>query len=106
MKRARIAALVLVAAGCVSPPAPEGLHPSLKVEIDATAQRKREAPPAAVDESLLPPLRMEMPEVRGLAIDQKFDLSVQNAPAAQVFASLVSGTRYSMLLHPGVTGNI
>ena len=86
--------------------APEGLDPALKAEVDATAKRKRELPPAAVDESLLPPLRMEMPDVRGQAIDAKFDLAVQNAPAAQVFASLVAGTRYSMLLHPGVSGNI
>jgi MSHA biogenesis protein MshL len=106
MKRAKIAVVLLALAGCVTPPAPEGLDPALKAEVDATAKRKREAPPAAVDESLLPPLRMEMPDVRGQAIDAKFDLSVQNAPAAQVFSSLVAGTRYSMLLHPGVSGNL
>jgi MSHA biogenesis protein MshL len=106
MKRAKIAVVLLALAGCITPPAPEGLDPAVKAEVDATAKRKREAPPAAVDESLLPPLRMEMPDVRGQAIDPKFDLSVQNAPAAQVFSSLVAGTRYSMLLHPGVSGNI
>ena len=40
------------------------------------------------------------------ALDPRFDLSVNNAPAAQVFLSIVSGTRYSMLVHPQVAGTI
>jgi MSHA biogenesis protein MshL len=59
-----------------------------------------------VDQALLPPLRMEMPAVAGRPIEPRFDLSVNSAPAGQVFMSLVSGTRYSMLIHPGVTGTI
>src|SRR4029077_10166125 len=49
---------------------------------------------------------MEMPKVGGELIDQRFDLSVANAPASQVFNSLVAGTRYSMLVPPNLTGNI
>src|SRR5258706_9642566 len=49
---------------------------------------------------------MEMPQVGGKPIDARFDLSVSDAPAAQVFNSLVTGTRYSMLVHPRVVGNI
>jgi MSHA biogenesis protein MshL len=49
---------------------------------------------------------MEMPAVQGRPIDPRFDLSVNNAPAPQVFMSIVSGTRYSMLLNPEVTGLI
>ena len=63
-------------------------------------------PPPALDEALLPPLRMEMPSASGKPIDTKFDLAVSNAPAQQVFASIVSGTRYSMLVHPSVSGSI
>ena len=55
---------------------------------------------------MLPPLRMEMPNVAGQPIEPRFDLSVNNAPAQQVFLSLVNGTRYSMLVHPGVSGTI
>ncbi len=49
-----------------------------------------------------------MPNLPGLALDlePRFDLSVNSAPATQVFMSLVSGTRYSMLLHPGVGGSL
>jgi MSHA biogenesis protein MshL len=88
------------------PPRFEGLDPALRGEVQSTAQRKRETPSAAVDQALLPPPQMEMPVVRGVPLDAKFDLSVQNAPAAQVFYSLVSGTRYSMLLHPGLSGSV
>ena len=49
---------------------------------------------------------MEMPAVRGRPMDPRFDLSVNNAPAPQVFMSIVSGTRYSMLLNPEVSGLI
>jgi MSHA biogenesis protein MshL len=49
---------------------------------------------------------MEMPAAGGRPIEPRFDLSVNNAPASQVFMSLVSGTRYSMLIHSGVKGTI
>ena len=98
--------LCLALAGCVSPPPrPTGIDARIKGQVDASV-RKPAPTPAAVESALLPPLRMEMPTSRGEPIDQRFDLSVSNAPAAQVFSSLVAGTRHSMLLQPGVAGNI
>jgi len=47
-----------------------------------------------------------MPSVAGVDLEPRFDLNVSNAPAAQVFMSIVSGTRYSILLHPDVSGVI
>ena len=38
--------------------------------------------------------------------DGRFDLSVSDAPAAQVFMQLGSGTPYNMLVSPEVTGNV
>jgi MSHA biogenesis protein MshL len=49
---------------------------------------------------------MEMPQVAGQPIDARFDLSVSNAPAPQVFMAIAAGTRYSMLLGPGVGGTV
>jgi MSHA biogenesis protein MshL len=93
--------------GCaLPPPVQPGLDPNLRAEVAKTAERKTEARPEAVDQAMLPPLRMEMPAVRGQPIDQRFDLSVNNAPAQQVFMSMVSGTRYSMLVHPAVSGAV
>ncbi len=36
----------------------------------------------------------------------RFDLSVNNAPAAQVFMQIASGTPYNMLVAPDVSGNV
>lgn len=72
------------------------------------AMGSRPAPvvaPANLDLSLLPPLQVEGPRPSAVA-DGRFDLSVQNAPVVQVFQGIVSGTQYSMLLGPEVTGNI
>ena len=41
-----------------------------------------------------------------VAADGRFDLSVSNAPAAQVFMQLGSGTPYNMLVSPEVAGNV
>jgi MSHA biogenesis protein MshL len=95
-------------ASCALPPAPPtSVGDHVTGELDrALSERKPDATPPAVSEALLPPLRMEMPNVAGQPLEPRFDLSVNNAPAAQVFMSLVSGTRYSMLVHPRVTGTI
>ena len=99
---------VLLAAGCApTPPLQRNVDPDILRDLDAAASQKRDPKkPAPSDSELLAPLRMEMPAVRGQPIDQRFDLSVNNAPAQQVFMSLVAGTRYSMLLHPNVSGTI
>jgi MSHA biogenesis protein MshL len=83
-----------------------GLDPGIASQLPRPGERRPDARPDAVEQALLPPLRMEMPAVRGQPIDPRFDLSVNNAPAGQVFMSIVSGTRYSMLVHPSVTGTI
>lgn len=101
------ALIAFAAAGCVSPPAPPvGVDAQILRELDRAAERKPAAQPKAVEEALLPPLRMELPALRGQPIEPRFDLSVSNAPAQQVFLSLVSGTRYSLLMHPEVSGTI
>jgi len=71
----------------------------------AAESRPRPVQPAAVDAALLPPLKAEMPKAKKV-LEERFDLSISNAPAAQVFMGIVSGTRYSMLVHPDVRGSI
>ena len=105
MKRIILCILAAVLGGCSAPPRQVGVDPAILAEVDARGGRQP-APSAAVNEALLPPLRMEMPDLSGRPLDGRFDLSVSNAPAAQVFLSLASGTRYSMLVHPQVTGSI
>src|SRR5258706_3685203 len=96
--------LIALAAGCTQPR--PGIDPSIRGELDKATQTQSPVTPPQVEQALLPPPRMDMPAVRGQPIDQRFDLSVSNAPAAQVFMSIASGTRYSMLVHPNVSGAI
>jgi MSHA biogenesis protein MshL len=97
-----------VLAGCtlVPPPPPAQVRPEILGELDK-AQARRTVPAApALDEALLPPLRMPLPAPAGRPLEPRFDLSVNNAPAQQVFLALASGTRYNILVHPSVEGAI
>lgn len=77
----------------------EKIHKEL---AQAAQETVRPASPAAVSEALLPPLTVEMPPPPKPP-ETRFDLSVNKAPADQVFMAIVSGTRYSMLVHPDIT---
>src|SRR5690349_20812857 len=103
--RRLLAISVLVVAGCSLPPPTASIDPSIQEVLSST--QKQEPPPApALEQQLLPPLRMEMPKVGGEPIDQRVDLSVAKASASKEFNSLVAGTRYSMRVSPTVSGNI
>ena len=68
----------------------------------ASRQRAATAQPEEVNRALLPSLTVEMPKVDGRPIEPRFDLVVNGAPANQVFMAIVSGTRYSMVVHPSI----
>jgi MSHA biogenesis protein MshL len=108
MRKILLGLAVLALAGCqgLQPPGKETLR-RIDAELEAAAQPGAKPPqPEAVSSALLPPLRVDLPPDSGKPLEPKFDLVVNNAPAAQVFMSIVSGTRYSMLVHPEVTGGI
>ena len=73
---------------------------------DAAKAKQVTAMPDAVNDALLPPLKIEAPKSSAKKLEPRFDLVVNNAPAAQVLMGIVSGTRYSMLLHPDLSGNV
>ena len=106
MKYAAIAVALAMISGCAVPPPTKGVLPAIASELASAAERKPPARPEALDRALLPPVQMGMPSIAGVDLEPRFDLNVSNAPAAQVFMSIVSGTRYSILLHPEVTGVI
>jgi len=108
-KRRLITAIALVAlAGCAErPPRPDATYGRIAGELDQAATvRNQPVAPESVSQALLPPLVVEMPKPEGRPLDQRFDLNVNNAPASQVFLAIVSGTRYSMIVHPEVQGAI
>ncbi|MDM5180312.1 pilus (MSHA type) biogenesis protein MshL [Massilia sp. DJPM01] len=71
--------------------------------VPATAR-----PDDAVAAALLPPvaaLAGQLPKSRQ-ALEERFNVSFNNVPAQQFFNSIATGTRYNMLVHPEVSGNI
>ena len=107
-KLAQIFCAFLLAACAAQPPAPGKVDPQILAGLDRPAERPvtPAAQPAAVQEALLPPLRMEGSRTLGAPVEPRFDLVVESAAADQVFMSIVSGTRYSMLVHPEVSGSL
>ncbi len=103
--------LSVLLAACAEPPR-QGSSPtldSINRELDKAAQSRSKPPAApsdAVSRALLPPMMVEMPRADAQKADTRFDLSVNNAPASQVFLAIVSGTRFSMVLHPDVKGDL
>lgn len=100
--------LVMVMAGCSATPSKHGTtFDQIGDELDRAGQgRVKPAQADVVGAALLPPLRIEMPMAGGKLLEQRFDLIVSNAPASQVFMGIVDGTRYSMVVHPDITGSI
>ncbi|WP_457442374.1 secretin N-terminal domain-containing protein [Roseateles sp. P5_E4] len=89
--------------GCADKPL-RVAQPSQALREELQAQRAAPAAsgvpaPAVVATPVPPPAPALPPEPR-------FDLIVNGAPARDVFLSLVSDTRYSMLVHPSVSGQL
>lgn len=96
-----------VFAGCAMPVSRQETYDLIKSEMSKAAAGPKVKPADAevVSASLLPALSVDMPPARK-PMEERFNLNFSNAPAAQFFMGIVSGTRYNMLVHPDVTGSI
>lgn len=100
---------VLVLTGCATPMGKEGkeainaaLNPPATTQPAAVA-----APPAAVQQAVMDAVREASPIVaKTPPVEPRFNLTVNNAKASEVFMGMVTGTPYSMLVHPDVTGTL
>jgi MSHA biogenesis protein MshL len=106
-----LAALACLAslAACQSTP-PHQTYDAIKREVASASAASRGAAQNddAVANALLPPaaaLARELPKARP-ALEERFNVAFNNVPAQQFFRSIVAGTRYNMLVHPEVSGNI
>lgn len=105
--------LVLVAVfigGCSTTPKQAGADKTLadKVFNEAEAADKSgsiDIPPE-VARALLPPLPNGAAGTVRPAVERRFDVAANNAPAREVFVGLAEGTPYSVVVHPDVQGNI
>ena len=110
MKKILLSLLVpTVFGGCAMPASKQETFDLIKSEMSkaaaATAGKVKPADADAVSASLLPSLTLDLPPARK-PMEERFNLNFSNAPAAQFFMGIVSGTRYNMLVHPDVSGSI
>ncbi|MEN3275446.1 MAG: biosis protein MshL [Massilia sp.] len=113
MRKLLLSTSVLSAAallgGCQAT-APHATYDAIKREV-ATASAATSGAPVvgdAVADALLPPaaaLAKDLPKARP-ALEERFNVAFNNVPAQQFFRSIVAGTRYNILVHPEVSGNI
>ncbi|HEX5125382.1 MAG TPA: secretin N-terminal domain-containing protein [Rhodocyclaceae bacterium] len=103
-----LAALLAISmlAGCQSAPGNNSTQKLIDQEMQRATQREPVAVPPAVSQALLMPQGIDADKAAAKPAERRFNLAVNNAPAAQVFAALAADSRYSIVVHPEVAGNI
>jgi len=93
--------IAIATAGCAAQLAKhDATREQISAEMDKAVEERAK-------QAMLPPLVVEMPRgVEAKPLEQRFDLNVSEAPAAQVFMAIASGTRYSMVVHPSIRESI
>ncbi|MBS0308664.1 MAG: general secretion pathway protein GspD, partial [Proteobacteria bacterium] len=104
MKKICICFVIAALAGCSAPVSKRETYDLINAEMTkaATPVKTNPAQPEAVSAALLPPITLTMPKPRQPQ-EERFSLAFNSVPAQQFFMSLVTGTRYSMLVHPDVS---
>jgi MSHA biogenesis protein MshL len=104
-----IVLVVLVLSGCASPFGKAGKD-AVNTALETPASQPAApvaAPPAAVQQAVMDAVREAPPlAARSAGSEPRFNLTVNNAKASEVFMGMVTGTPYSMLVHPDVTGTL
>lgn len=70
----------------------------------ASASKTKRMQSEVVNQAMLPPLQLELPAA--VLPEARFNLAVNNAPVSQVLTALVSGTPYSMIFPPDLSGTV
>lgn len=102
-------ALALALGGCQTTAKKETVSAIDRAMHESSGQAARSAPPAPppeVSAALLPPLNLQLPAGARPVLEQRFDVSVNNAPAREFFMSLVEDTAVNLVVHPSVEGEI
>ncbi|HEY6356199.1 MAG TPA: secretin N-terminal domain-containing protein, partial [Burkholderiaceae bacterium] len=101
-----MAALAAAVTGCQSNPPARTTRNSIDAEMQASiAQRPAAKLPDQVGAALLPPLMQSLPKAQALP-EQRFDLVVNNASVQQVCQAIASGSRYSIIVPPGLNASV
>lgn len=99
---------VLILSGCASPLGKEGKDAmNAALATPASQPAPVAPPPAAVQQAVMDAVREAPPlAARPASSEPRFSLTVNNAKASEVFMGMVTGTPYSMLVHPDVAGTL
>ncbi|OBV38256.1 MSHA biogenesis protein MshL [Janthinobacterium psychrotolerans] len=93
---------------CVAP-AQRDTYDAIKAQVASAGTTTSAATQSdAVDNALLPPvsaLASQLPKARAV-LDERFNVAFNNVSARQFYNSIVTGTRYNILVHPDVQGNV
>lgn len=107
-RMAMLAGLAASVSACVAPPQRD-TYDAIKAQVAQASKTTTPASqPDAVQEALLPPaqtLASQLPKARAV-LDERFNVAFNNVPARQFYSSIVTGTRYNILVHPEVQGNV
>ena len=105
---AMLAMLTLSSCTAINPPKDSSTSNKINNELKQAATNRAESAslPESISNALLPPLRIALPETSAKQLEQRFNLVINDTPVNQVFMAIVSGTRYSMLVHTEVNGKI
>ena len=101
-----LTAIVLLLSACQAGPGRNDTLDAIQAQMAVAVARS--AAPDAVASALLPPvaeLSNQLPKARQ-ALEERFNVAFNNVPAQQFYRSIVAGTRFNMLVHPDVSGNI
>ena len=102
-----LVAVVLLSACQTTPKKDSPTMPSIQKSLEnaeASQQSATVEPPPEVQRALLPPASSTLGVIK--AEVPTFDVSVNEAPARQLFMSLVDGTGDNMVVHPDVSGTL
>ncbi|HCY62555.1 MAG TPA: pilus (MSHA type) biogenesis protein MshL [Oxalobacteraceae bacterium] len=107
MHKITLTLLIASLVGCTSVASKRDTYDAINAEITKAAgeSKARAADRDAVSAALLPPLNIEIPKPKQ-PLEERFSLAFSSVPAQQFFMAIVTGTRYSMLVHPDVSGVI
>ena len=100
-----VAVMALALAGCSTQYLPRGdAFDRAGQEIGAAANSKSARTQDVIGQAMVPALQIDQPAPA--KPEPRFNLAVNNAPVAQVLNALVSGTQYSMLFSPDLSGTV
>jgi MSHA biogenesis protein MshL len=93
-------------AGCASSVGLQGTAAIKSALESPAAAPAATTPPVAVQQAVMDAVRDKPVVAKPVSTEPRFNLTVNDAKASEVFMGMVTGTPYSMLVHPDVTGTL